>query len=105
MEHLRKLLKKLNVPEMKGWLENIFIVVGVILTLVIFYYLGDAFFGLVGDIYRFLDGFIWAFFAGIMAFFLAITISSIIIYILILSTAFAFVALTTIAVAIFGDHK
>ena len=34
----------------------------------------DAFFGLVGAVYGFLDQYIWAFFAGIIAFFLSISI-------------------------------
>jgi len=97
--HLRKNLKF----KMGEWADRLLIGLSIIMILGIIYFLGDAFFGLVGDIYRFLDGFIWAFFAGIIAFFLSITLSGLIIYITLISLAFAFVALTTIAVAIFGD--
>jgi len=47
----------------------------------------DAFFGLVEDLYHFLDGYIWAFFAGIIAFFIAVWLVTIMFYITVLIVA------------------
>ncbi len=70
--------------------------IGALITTVVVLFLAwvglDAFFGLVGDLYTFLDGYIWAFFAGLIAFWAAVTIVMMMIYItfwsIILSLAF-----------------
>jgi len=48
----------------------------------------DAFVDLVVKIYHFLDGFIWAFFAGIIAFFIAVWLVMVMIYITAVAIAF-----------------
>ncbi len=55
--------------------DSITAVIVTLVILVAMWFGFDAFFGLVGAIYTFLDLYIWAFFAGIIAFFFAITIT------------------------------
>ena len=77
-------------------MENLkFAIVGIIILIVAFF-AGDAFFGLVGDLYRFLDGYIWAFFAGIMAFFIALWFVIMMIYITLAIATFAIFILASI---------
>jgi len=85
--------------------DGIIILVLLLIVGGIIYSLGDAFFGLVGDIYRFLDRFIWAFFAGIIAFFVAVSITGLIIWISIISIAFIFGLLIAGVTIIFGGRS
>ena len=65
----------------------------------------DAFFGLVGEIYRFLDGFIWAFFAGIIAFFIAIGLVSLMLVITFYTIAITLTIVITIVASIISKWQ
>ncbi len=81
----------------KSMKENIAAVLTTVVVLVAIWFGIDAFIGLVIAIYTFLDLYIWAFFAGIIAFFFAITIVALMIKIALILILFATAGLILIA--------
>lgn len=76
--------------------DKIKAILAVFIIAVIIWFGLDAFIGLVANIYHFLDGFIWAFFAGIIAFFIALWLVVIMIYITMFVAAGVIVAIATV---------
>jgi hypothetical protein len=74
--------------------ENLQAIIVTIIVLVLGWFLADAFFGLVGNLYHTLDQYLWAFFAGIIAFFTALWLISLCIYILLAIVGFVLGMLT-----------
>ena len=78
-------------------MDKILLGLGWLILALMMYFGLDAFFGLVSGLYIFLDGYIWAFFAGIIAFFLAISIVGIMIQISIVVLSLGLVGIASIA--------
>jgi len=92
----------------KSMKENIAAILTTVVVLVAIWFGIDAFIGLVIAIYAFLDLYIWAFFAGIIAFFFAITIVALMIKIglvLIFLTMTGLILIASVIVDIFSKKE